>query len=50
MDMNIFIRQNFGRGVAFKNIISWTFESRFLSNLTEISGNNESAYGFVFIE
>ena len=27
MDMNIFIRQNFGRGVAFKNFISWTLES-----------------------
>ena len=43
MGMNIFIRQNFGRGVAFKNIISWTFESRFLYSLTEISGNNGSA-------
>ena len=43
MYMNRFIRQNFGRGVAFKNIISGTFESRFLCNLTEISGNNGSA-------
>ena len=43
MDMNIFIGQNFGRGVTFKNIISWTFQSRFLCNLTEISGNNGSA-------
>ena len=43
MDMNIFIRQNFGRGVAFKNIISWAFKSRFLCNLTDISGNRESA-------
>ena len=43
MDMNIFMRQNFGRDVAFKNIISWTFESRFLCNLTGILGNNGSA-------
>ena len=26
--MNIFIRQNIGRGVAMKNFISSTFESR----------------------
>ena len=37
MDINIFIRQNFGRRVAF---ITWMFESRFLCNLTEISGNS----------
>ena len=43
MDMNIFIRQNFGRGVTFKNIISWAFESQFLCSFTEISGNNGSA-------
>ena len=43
MNMNIFIRQNFGRGAVFKNFISWTFESRFLCNLTEISGKNGSA-------
>ena len=43
MGMNIFIRQNFCRGVAFKNIISWTFQSRFLCKLTEMSGNNGSA-------
>ena len=41
--MNIFIRENFGRCVAFKNFKSWTFESRFLCNLTETSGNNGSA-------
>ena len=34
--MNIFIRQNFVRGVAFKNIISWTFESRFLQGIMEV--------------
>ena len=43
MEMNIFIRQNFCRGVAFKNFISWRFEHRFRCNLTEISGNNRSA-------
>ena len=42
-NMNIFIRQNFVRGAAFKNIISWPFESRLLCNLTEISANNGSA-------
>ena len=51
--MNIFVRQNFGKGVAFKNFRSWMFESRFLCNLTEILGNNggaSGAYGFLFIE
>ena len=43
MDMIKFIRQNFGRGVTFKNVTSWAFESRFLCNLTQISGNNGSA-------
>ena len=43
MDMNIFIRQNFGRDVAFKNFISWRLEGRFLCNLLEISGNSGSA-------
>ena len=42
MDMNIFIRPNFGRGVASNNVISGTFESRFPCNLTEISANNGS--------
>ena len=32
--MNIFIRQNLGRGASFKNFISWAFESRLLCNLT----------------
>ena len=43
MKMNIFIRQNFGRGAAFKNFISWMFESRLLCNLTKISANDGSA-------
>ena len=50
MYMNIFIRENFGRSVTFKNIISGTFESRFLSNLTETPGNDERANGLLFIE
>ena len=29
MVMNIFISENIGNGVTFKNVISWTFESRF---------------------
>ena len=41
MDMHIFIRQNFGKGVALKNFISWRFESRFHCNLTEISRTTE---------
>ena len=41
--MNIFIRQNFGRGVALKSLISWRLDSRFLCDLTEILGNNGSA-------
>ena len=36
-------KAKFSRGVAFKNFISWRFESRFPCNLTEISGNNGSA-------
>ena len=43
MGMNIFRRPDFGRGVAFKNFISWTFESRFPCNLTEVLVNNRSA-------
>ena len=41
--MNIFIGQNFGGDVTFGNVISWTFESRFFCNLTEILGNNGRA-------
>ena len=41
MDMNIFIRQNFSGGIAFKNFISWRFESRFLCKY--ISGKNGGA-------
>ena len=50
MDMNTFIRQNFGRGVAFKNFTSWGFEGRFLCSLTEILRNNGSARGLLFVE
>ena len=36
-------KAKFGRVAAFKIFISWTFESRLLCNLTEISANNENA-------
>ena len=34
MAINIFIKQNSGRGVAFKNFISWTFEKQIYFGVT----------------
>ena len=41
--MNKFIRQKFGGGLMLKNVISYTFGSRFRLNLTESLINGGSA-------
>ena len=41
MDMNIFIRQNFGRGVAFKNFISWRLKADSSTTLQRYRGTME---------
>ena len=48
--MNIFIRQNIGRGIPFLNLTSSTFQSRFRQNLAEILVNDASARGLCFFE
>ena len=52
LTMNIFIRQNIGRGITFKILISQTVQSRFRQNLAvlEILENDQIASGLFYIE
>ena len=48
--MNTFIRQNIGKGITFKILISRTVQNRFRQNLAEILENDQSALGLFYIE
>ena len=50
LTMNIFIRQNIGRGITFKILISRTVQDRFRPNLAEILENDQSALGLFYIK
>ena len=50
LTMNVFIRQNIGRSITFKTLISRTVQSRFRQNLAEILENDQSASGLFYIE
>ena len=43
LTMNIFIRQNIGRGTTFKILKSRAVQSRFRQNLVDVLENDQSA-------